>query len=91
MDSTAVRAALASSRVAFKAPLREGFSAFNARAVAKEIAVQTGADRTDVLFELRTWAATVGGCVRPKTTDGPPKAPRPLFLYVPDRLVPAKT
>jgi hypothetical protein len=91
VDSATVRAAFASSRIAFTAPPREGFTAFNARGVAKEIAAQTGAGRIETLFELRTWAATVGGFVKPKVADQPPTAPRTLFLYVPDRLVPDKT
>jgi len=88
MDSTAVRGALARCRVAQTAPRRVGFTAFNARQVAKEIAGQTGAGWMDVLFELRRWALTVGGYVKPKATDEAPAAPRTLFLYVPDRLVP---
>ena len=88
IDSAAVRAALASSRIAFTAPSRDGFTAFNARGVAKEIAAQTGADRIETLFELRAWAATVGGFVKPKAAARPPSAPRTLFLYVPDRFVP---
>ena len=43
-----------------------------------------------MLFELRRWALTVGGYVKPKATDKAPAAPRTLFLYVPDRLVPDK-
>jgi hypothetical protein len=78
--------ALASSRIASTAPPREGFTAFNARWVAKEIAARTGAGRIETLFELRTWAATVGGFVKPKIADQPPTAPRTLFLYVPNRL-----
>jgi len=90
MDSAAVSAALATSRIASTAPRREGFTAFNAREVAKQIAAQNGADRVEVLFELRAWAATVGGCVKPPAADGPPTTPRALFLYLPDRLVPDK-
>jgi hypothetical protein len=91
VDSATVRAALASSRIALTAPPREGFTAFNARGVAREIAAQTGAGRVEMLFDLRAWAATVGGFVKPKAADQPPTAPRTLFLYVPDRLVPGKT
>jgi hypothetical protein len=90
VDFAEVRAALRRCRTAQTAPSREGFTAFNARKVAKEIAAQNGADRIDVLFELRAWAPTVGGCVKPQATDEPPTTPRPLFLYVPDRLVPDK-
>jgi hypothetical protein len=90
INSAAVRAALASSRIALTAPPREGFTAFNARGVAKEIAAQTGANRIDVLFDLRAWAVTVGGCVKPKPMEGPPTTTRTLFLYVPYRLVPDK-
>lgn len=90
IDSAAVRAALASSRIAFTAPPREGLTAFNARGVAKAIAGQTGAGRVETLFELRAWAATVGGFVKPKVVDQPPTAPRTLFLYVPDRFVPGE-
>ena len=91
MDYASVRAALATSRRAFTAPPHDGFTAFDARKVAKEISAQTGSDRTEVLFELRAWAPTVGGYVKPKPVDGPPTTTRTLFLYVPDRLVPDKT
>ena len=67
-----------------------GLTAFNARGVAKAIAGQTGAGRVETLFELRAWAATVGGFVKPKVVDQPPTAPRTLFLYVPDRFVPGE-
>ena len=90
IDSAAVRAALALSRIALTAPPREGFTAYNARGVAKEIAAQTGAGRIETLFDLRAWAPTVGGFVKPKSPDDPDGSPT-LFLYVPDRLVPAKT
>jgi len=86
MDSADVCAALVRCRVAQTAPRREGFAVFNARDVAREIAAQTGADWMEMLFELRRWAASVGGVVKPKDVDQPPAAPRPLFLYVPDRI-----
>ncbi|HVP74749.1 MAG TPA: hypothetical protein VMS63_01915 [Gaiellaceae bacterium] len=88
MDDADVRAALARCAVAQTAPRREGFTAFNARSVAREVAAQTGAGWMEMPFELRRWAASVGGVVKPKDVDPPPTTPRPLFLYVPDRLVP---
>jgi hypothetical protein len=86
VDSAEVRAALRRCRTAQTAPPREGFTAFNARQVAEEIAAQTSTNRTDSLFELRRWAVTVGAYIKPAVL--PPTKPRPLFLYVPDRLVP---
>ena len=86
MDS-AVRAALAVCKVVQAVPRREGFTAFDARAVAQQIAVQTGADRTAVLFELRAWAQRSGGSIKPRACPEPVTRPRTLFLYVPDRLV----
>jgi len=82
-----VRAALVRCRVAQTAPRREGFAVFDARKVAKELAAQTGGDWTEMLFELRRWAATVGGTVRPRAAAQPPTAPRPLFLYLPNAVV----
>jgi len=87
VDSPAVSAALARCRIAQTAPRREGYVAFNARHIAREIAAQTKANPVDVLFELRVWAVAVGGAVKLRASDGRPTTPRPLFLYVPARLV----
>lgn len=87
MDSASVRLALARYRVAQTAPRRDGFK----RSTRGGSPRKSLRDWMEALFELRSWAATVGGTVKPKVAGQPPAAPRTLSLYVPDRLVPDKT